>query len=47
MESQVSPTFPNVAVIEIIPQFMQRGREIGVSQTLEEFEDLIRAGVDR
>lgn len=41
MESQVSPTFPDVAVIEIIPQFMQRGREIGVSQTLGQFEEFI------
>lgn len=41
VESQDSPTFPNVAVVEIIPQFMQRVREVGVSQALEEFEIFI------
>ncbi|WP_013322963.1 Uma2 family endonuclease [Gloeothece verrucosa] len=38
VESQDSPTFPNIAVVEIIPEFMQRVREVGVSQALEEFE---------
>ncbi|MDF5715108.1 MAG: hypothetical protein PUP93_14795 [Rhizonema sp. NSF051] len=38
-----SPTFPDIAVIEIILQFMQRAREVGVSQTLEEFDVFIRA----
>ena len=43
INSLKSPTFPDIAVIEIIPQFMQRGREVGVSQTLEEFDIFIRA----
>ena len=42
VELQTSPTFPGVAVIEIIPRFMQRASEVGVSQALEEFEVLIR-----
>jgi len=41
VESQVSPTFGDIAVIEIIPQFMQRARQVGVSQALEEFENLM------
>ncbi|MBE9011161.1 Uma2 family endonuclease [Pseudanabaenaceae cyanobacterium LEGE 13415] len=41
-EVSVSPTFPNVAVSDLIPQFMQRAKMVGVSQALEEFETLIR-----
>jgi Uma2 family endonuclease len=44
VESQTSSTFPGVAVIEIIPRFMQRAREVGVSQALEEFEVFIKSG---
>ncbi len=43
INSLKSPTFPDLAVIEIIPQFMQRACEVGVSQTLEEFDVFIRA----
>jgi Uma2 family endonuclease len=46
IDSQTSPTFPGIAVVEIIPRCMQRAREVGVSQVLEEFEVLI-AGGDR
>ena len=42
VESETSPTFPGIAVVEIIPQFMQRAKEVGVSQALEEFEVFIR-----
>lgn len=42
VDSLTSLTFPNLAVIEIIPQFMQRAREVGVSKTLEEFDIFIR-----
>lgn len=41
VESETSPTFPNIAVIKIIPRFMQLAQTIGVSQTLEEFETFI------
>lgn len=44
VEFETSPTFPSVAVVEIIPQFMQRAREVGVSQALEEFELFIKDG---
>lgn len=43
VESETSPTFPNLEIIQIIPQFMQRAKEVGVSQTLEEFEAFIRS----
>ncbi len=42
IESQTSRIFPGVAVIEIIPRFILRAREVGVSQVLEEFEVFIR-----
>ncbi len=41
VESQTSPTFPDITVVEIIPQYMQRAKVIGVSQALEEFEKFI------
>jgi Uma2 family endonuclease len=42
VESQTSPIFPDIALIEIIPKLMLRAREVGVSQVLEEFEVLMR-----
>ena len=45
VESETSPTFPGIAVVEIIPQFMQRAKEVGVSQALEEFEAFIREAI--
>ncbi|MGG6266969.1 Uma2 family endonuclease [Leptolyngbya sp. AN03gr2] len=42
-EVSVSPTFPDFSVIDLIPQFMQRAKIVGVSQALEEFEGLIRS----
>ncbi|MDF2386839.1 Uma2 family endonuclease [Nostoc ellipsosporum NOK] len=45
VESQTSPTFPDIAVMKIIPQFMQRAKEVGVSQTLAEFEIFILQAV--
>lgn len=41
--TETSPTFSNLEIIQIIPQFMQRAKEVGVSQTLEEFEAFIRS----
>ncbi|MBW4668050.1 MAG: Uma2 family endonuclease [Cyanomargarita calcarea GSE-NOS-MK-12-04C] len=43
VKSLISPTFPVIAVVEIIPQYMQRAKVVGVSQTLEEFEALINS----
>lgn len=42
VESQNSLIFSNLPIIELIPQFMQKAKVIGVSQVLEEFEELIR-----
>ncbi|MBD1844048.1 Uma2 family endonuclease [Cyanobacteria bacterium FACHB-63] len=42
-EVSVSPTFSSFDVINLIPQFMQRAKIVGVSQALEEFEEFIRA----
>lgn len=42
IESQNSLIFPNLKLIDIIPQFMQRSLVVGVSQTLEEFEAFLR-----
>lgn len=41
IESQTSPTFPDIAIVEIIPQYIQRAKVVGVSQALEEFEKFI------
>lgn len=38
VESQMSPTFPNLPVIEMIPQFIQRAKKVGFSQAIAEFE---------
>ncbi len=45
--SETSIIFPDIAVAEIIPQFMQQAKEVGVSQTLEEFETLILRIINR
>ncbi|KAM3116257.1 Uma2 family endonuclease [Phormidesmis sp. 146-33] len=42
IESEVSPTFSNIAISQIIPQFVKRAKIVGVSQTLEEFETFLR-----
>ena len=42
IESQDSLIFPDLKLIDIIPQFMQRSLVVGVSQTLEEFEAFVR-----
>ena len=41
IESKTSPIFPDVAIADIIPRYMQRAMEVGVSQALEEFEALL------
>lgn len=39
IESETSPTFPNLAIREIIPKAIERAKQIGTSQALLEFED--------
>ena len=43
VESQTSLSFPDVAIAQLIPQFIQRAKTVGVTQALEEFEELIKA----
>jgi Uma2 family endonuclease len=39
IEFETSPTFPNLAIREIIPKAIERAKQIGTSQALLEFED--------
>ncbi len=39
VESSVSPTFPGLAMIEIVPNIVERAWEVGTSLALAEFED--------
>ncbi|MFB2896642.1 Uma2 family endonuclease [Aerosakkonemataceae cyanobacterium BLCC-F50] len=39
IESETSPTIPNLAIREIIPKAIERAKQIGTSQALLEFED--------
>ncbi|OCR01080.1 hypothetical protein BCD67_17040 [Oscillatoriales cyanobacterium USR001] len=41
--SETSTIFPSIAVTEIIPRFARRAKEVGVSQALGEFEEIIRS----
>jgi Uma2 family endonuclease len=43
VESQNSLAFPNIRVTELIPQYLQRAKQVGVSQALEEFEAQLKA----
>lgn len=39
IESESSPTFPALPILEIIPKAVERAKQIGTSQALLEFED--------
>ncbi|OKH36015.1 hypothetical protein NIES2119_18650 [[Phormidium ambiguum] IAM M-71] len=39
IESETSPTFPDLAIPEIVPKVVERAKQIGTSQALLEFED--------
>lgn len=41
--SEISLMFPHLPILEIIPQFIQRAKVAGVSQTLLEFENYCRS----
>jgi Uma2 family endonuclease len=45
VESQSSLIFPKIAIADLIPQYLQRAKEVGVSQSLEEFEMLIQNSI--
>ncbi|MBH8562153.1 Uma2 family endonuclease [Nostoc sp. CENA67] len=42
VKSQTSPTFPNFAIIEIIPQFVEMARTTGMSSALKEFRKWVK-----
>jgi Uma2 family endonuclease len=41
VNSDISPTFPNVDIKRIIPQVVERSWVVGTVQALEEFEDIL------
>jgi len=47
LDSEISPTFPELSIKELIPQVLQRAKEIGSSQALFEFEDNLRAKMQK
>lgn len=42
VESEISPTFPHLPIIEIIPQFVEQSKSIGKSSTLRKFRQWIQ-----
>jgi Uma2 family endonuclease len=42
LESDVSPTFPDLPIATIVPQVVERAKKIGTSQALLEFEDWLK-----
>lgn len=42
IESEISPTFPNLPVLEGIPQFVEQSRTIGTRPTLKAFRQWVR-----
>jgi Uma2 family endonuclease len=41
VESETSPTFPEFAIVQIIPQVIDRSWQVGSFQALEEFEAML------
>lgn len=46
IKSAVSPTFPNLPIIEIIPQFIIQSQKIGRSPSLREFRKWVREKIN-
>jgi Uma2 family endonuclease len=42
IDSNTSLIFPDINVVQIIPQYIQRAKVVGVSQALDEFEQFIQ-----
>lgn len=42
IESEISPTFPNVPILEAIPQFIEQSRTVGRSPTLRAFRQWVK-----
>jgi len=43
IESKVSPTFPNFALTEKIPQLLEQSKQVGSATILKEFRAWVRA----
>jgi Putative restriction endonuclease len=41
LESDISPTFPGIAIVQLIPTTVERALQVGSCQALEEFESTI------
>lgn len=42
IESEISPTFPNLPVLEAIPQFVEQSRTVGTRPTLKAFRQWVK-----
>lgn len=42
IESEISPTFPNLPILEAIPQFIEQSRTVGTRLTLRAFRQWVR-----
>lgn len=47
IESEISPTFPNLPIVEAISQFVEQSRIIGTSPTLRAFRKWVREQVQK
>lgn len=45
IESEISPTFPNLPILEIIPQFVKQSQTAGTSPTLRAFRQWSKAQI--
>lgn len=45
IESEISPTFPNLPIFEVIPQFVEQSRTAGTSPTLRAFRQWLKAQI--
>ncbi|WP_373530484.1 Uma2 family endonuclease [Nostoc sp.] len=46
IESEVSSTFPNLSIVEVIPRFVEQSRTLGRSPTLREFRQWVRKQIN-
>ena len=47
IESEISPTFPNLPIVEAISQFVEQSRIIGTSPTLRAFRNWVREQIQK
>ncbi len=44
IKSEISPAFPNLPILEVIPRFVEQSRTLGRSPTLRAFRQWVRVG---